>query len=118
MFTFHEHYEFDWPVEVVYPSVEGEVKAVFNARFKLVDEDDLFLRREDRPRDFHEAIADERKALAERWIGWTGIQTPDGRELAFTPSARDRLLRQAPIRRAVASAYMEAVMTGKVTEKN
>lgn len=117
MFIFEDDYTFDWPVAVRYPGAGGEAEAMFTARFRLVDEDEL-LTRTDPEMPVIEAMARDREMWAGRLVGWSGISTPDGRELAFTPEARDKLLRQRPVREAVARAYYDAVFGGGQREKN
>lgn len=117
MFTFVEEYEFEWPVTVRYPGADAMSEAGFTARFKLVEEDELFLRdREDLPPA--ERVIADRERTAERLVGWSGIQTADGTPLPFSPENRDRLLRQRPIREAVTRAYIDAVILGGMREKN
>ncbi|MFI0477403.1 hypothetical protein [Paracoccus jiaweipingae] len=117
MFTFVENYEFDWPVAVQYPGASGDREATFTARFRLVEEDELF-RSADAAASFIERLAQDREKWADRWIGWDGIRTEDGADLPFSPESRDRLLRQRPIREAILRAYSDAVIYGGVEEKN
>lgn len=117
MFTFTENYEFDWPVTVKYPGAEADQEASFTARFRLVPEDELF-RKGEPEGDLMSLIEDEREKLASRLIGWSGIKTDAGAELAFSEEARDRLLKQRPIRIAVMKAYSDAVIYGGQAEKN
>ncbi|MDO5648864.1 hypothetical protein [Paracoccus sp. (in: a-proteobacteria)] len=118
MFTFVENYEFEWPVTVIYPGLNGPVEKVFTARFLLVDEDSLFARPDLDGGDMAAILTHERDTLSTRWVGWSGIQSETGADVPFTPETRDRLLRQRPIREAVARAYHDAVIRGAVTEKN
>lgn len=120
MFTFDENYTFNWPVTVELPAAGAAQRAEFTARFRLVEEDELFARRQDgeASADITALLDGERRAMADRLVGWDGIETPDGQPLPFTSENRDRLLRQRPIREAVANAYFDAVLRRKVAEKN
>lgn len=119
MFTFDPDYTFHWPVTVQMPEAGASRPAEFTALFRLVEEDELFARRGgDATPAMSDLLAGERAALAERLLGWDGIETPDGTPLPFSPENRERLLRQRPIREAVAKAYFDAVLRGGVAEKN
>lgn len=120
MFVFDEDYHFEWPVKVVMPGVPP-IEAEFTARFRLVEEDELFARQRlagEITADLASLLRSERAALAQRLVGWSGIATPDGAELPYSEEARDRLLRQRPIREAVSQAYFDAVLRGGLAEKN
>ncbi|TRD18347.1 hypothetical protein [Palleronia caenipelagi] len=118
MFTFTEAYEFDWPVTVRWPGQSAEAAESFTARFRLVDEDALFARDETAGRDPLDLIRADRDRWAERLVGWSGITTEGDAPLPFSPGARDRLLRQRPIREALVRAYSDAVIYGALAEKN
>lgn len=115
MFTFTDHYEFDWPVRVKYPSADGEITFEFTGRFVL-PQDELEVFEKLDADSAAELIQIGRERLARYWIGWTGIAREDGKELAFSVEARDNLLRQRPIRLAVDTALSEAVLG--IREKN
>ena len=68
--------------------------------------------------DLMSLIEDERDKLAARLVGWSGIKTDAGAELPFSSEARDRLLKQRPIRIAIMQAYSDAVIYGGQAEKN
>lgn len=115
MFTFTDRFTFQWPVKVRLPSAEGEVVQEFTGTFLMPeDEKDIFERIEG------ESMADmidaARLRLSRYLVGWSGIGIEGGGELAFSEEARDRLLRQRPIRMAVDAALAEAVMG--IREKN
>lgn len=120
MFTFDENYTFDWPVTVEMPAAGAVQRAEFTARFRLVEEDELFARKQEgEPSADITALLDgERRTMGDRLVGWSGIETPDGQPLPFSAENRDRLLRQRPIREALANAYFDAVLRRKVSEKN
>lgn len=115
MFTFTDRYTFEWPVRVKLPAAEGEVIHEFTGIFLLPDDElEIFARMEgDGPA---EMVGQARERLAKWLIGWKGIAVEGGGELAFSPEARDALLRQRPIRIAVDTALSEAVLG--IREKN
>lgn len=119
MFTFDPNYTFHWPVTVEMPDAGGVSTAEFTAHFRLVEEDELFARRggEASP-EMTDLLAGERAALGDRLLGWEGIQTPSGDPLPFSAENREMLLRQRPIREAVAKAYFDAVLRRGIAEKN
>ena len=120
MFIFDQNYTFDWPVTVAMPDAGGEREATFTARFRLVEEAELFARQGAAAAspDMTDLLAGERAILGDRLIGWDGIETPDGAPLPFSVENRDMLLRQRPIREAVATAYFDAVLRRGIAEKN
>ena len=81
---------------------------------------ELFARRggADASPDMTDLLAGEREVPGDRLIGWEGIETRDGAPLQFSAANRDMLLRQRPIREAVATAYFDAVLRRGLAEKN
>lgn len=115
MFVFEENYTFDWPVTVRYPTESGSDERSFTATFKLPDDElDLFDGTD--ADSLAQMIHDARDRVSRYWIGWSGIQTPDGTELAFSEDTRARLLKQRPVREAIDRALAEAVLG--IREKN
>ncbi|MGB0912018.1 MAG: hypothetical protein ACPGSW_00435 [Phaeobacter italicus] len=115
MFVFEPDYTFEWPVTVKYPTAGGEDVRAFTAVFRL-PEDELDLYQAPKDSTIHSVVEAVRDRLAEYWVGWNGIKTPDGEDLPFSPEMRARLLRQSPIRQAVDHALSDAI-TG-IRKKN
>lgn len=115
MFTFSDTYRFEWPVKVKLPAAGGEDYHEFTGIFVLPqDELEIF---EPRPADdMRELVTFARERLKQYWVGWSGIATEGGGELAFSEANRDRLLKQRPIRMAVDAALSDAVLG--IREKN
>lgn len=115
MFVFEDRYEFDWPVTVVMPAAEGEVKQTFTARFVLPDDEtEVVARLEGETPE--EIIAASRARIARYTVGWDGVVTPDKTALPFSAEALARLLKRAAFRIALERAFGEAVMG--IREKN
>lgn len=115
MFVYEERYHFDWPVTVVYPADGAEVEHSFTGRFLLPDdEDEIYAALPGETTE--EKVLAARARLAAHFVGWSGIRTPDGAELPFTPDRRDRLLRNRAFRLGVERAFGEAVLG--IREKN
>lgn len=115
MFTFTDRYIFTWPVKVRYPAAGGEEIREFTGEFVL-PEDELEIFEGSEAGDMAGLVTFARARLCKYWIGWSGIAVDGGGELAFSNEARDRLLRQRPIRMAVDAALTEAVLG--IREKN
>ncbi|KAA8606814.1 hypothetical protein [Salipiger aestuarii] len=117
MFIFDPDYTFEWPVKVHYPAAGGDEIREFTGIFKLPeDELEIYAGRESGTGSIQDIIEAVRDRISTYWIGWSGIQTPDGGELPYSPDFRTRLLKQRPVREAVDRALSEAVLG--MREKN
>ncbi len=105
MFIYSETVEFEWPVAVQIPVGGSYEEFQFTGRFLMLPEDDV------KDENF-----DMTAAIKRVWIGWSGIQTPDGKPLEYSEENRATLLRQAPIHAGVWHAYLSAI-TGAVRGK-
>ena len=115
MFVYEERYEFDWPVTVAYPADGGEVEHTFTGRVVLPDdEDEIYAVLPGETTE--EKMVAARERLAQHFVGWSGIQTPDGQDLAYSVDRRDRLLKNRAFRLGVEKAFGEAVLG--IREKN
>lgn len=116
MFVFEPDYTFEWPVKVHYPAAGTDEVREFTGVFRL-PEDELEIYRSDNEEGSIEGvIISVRERLSRYWVGWTDIETKDGGQLRYSDQARDRLLRQRPVREAVDRALSEAVLG--MREKN
>lgn len=115
MFVYEERYEFDWPVTVAYPADGADVQHTFTARFVLPDDEaDIYAALPGETTE--EKMGAARDRLAKSLVGWSGIQTPDGQDLAYSEERRDRLLKNRAFRLGVEKAFGEAVLG--IREKN
>lgn len=117
MFTFTDHYTFEWPVKVKLPANGGEDYQEFDGIFAMPeDEMEIFEGSPETDIDMRGLVNFSRERLAKYWIGWKGIVTPGGDGLPFSPENRARLLKERPIRLAVDAALSDAILG--VREKN
>lgn len=114
-FVFDPDYTFEWPVTVKYPGANGDVEATFTGVFKL-PEDELEIFASAEVQTISDVIGTVRARLAKHWVGWSGIETPDGAQLPYSDEAKLRLLQQRPIREAVDRAFSEGAFG--IREKN
>ena len=109
MFTFTDHYTFEWPVRVKLPTADGEIVQEFTGEFLMpADELDIFSRVD--AETAAQMVEVTRERLAKWWVGWKGIAVEGGGELPFSPANRDKLLCQRAVRIAVDVALSEAVL--------
>lgn len=117
MFIFETDYEFEWPVKVIYPGQSGDEERSFTAVFRMPeDEEDIFATFQGM--DMAKALQASRAHVGRYFVGWKGIETPDGAELPVSDENKERLLKMRPIRMAVDRAFAEAVVRGGLREKN
>lgn len=109
-FIFREEPTFRVPVTVHMPTDEGVEVFEFEGHFRLDPEDELLVSvAAGTPADQR---AQDIEALKDVWIGWTEgtIMTPSGASVPVSDEAIDNLLRQSPVRLAVARAYLDATV--------
>jgi hypothetical protein len=116
MFIFETNYTFEWPVKVKLPTAGGEEIREFTAVFRMPEDELELYQPPEEDVTLAAMIEADRAKLAMHWVGWTGIQTSDGDDLSFSSEMRARLLKQSPIRKAVALAFTEATLG--IREKN
>jgi len=86
----------EWPVTVKIPQHGGKtVKATFNARFRVLDEDE----------QSESSAQGDPAFIARVLVGWQGVEDADGNELAFSDEARDKLAQIPYVKTAIISAY-------------
>ncbi|MBB96925.1 MAG: hypothetical protein CML68_20300 [Rhodobacteraceae bacterium] len=115
MFVFDPDYTFEWPVKVSYPAAGRDDVREFTGVFRM-PEDELEIYERGEQVSITDVISAVRGRLARYWVGWHGIEVRGGGELPFSEEARDKLLRQRPVREAVDRALSEAVLG--LREKN
>ncbi len=91
-----------WPVEVYVPVDGGQFETqTFNARFLLLEEDPTI------------AELGNLDRLSAAVVGWDSVTDDDGSDFAYSPEARELLLRIGYVRTALFRAYIEASLGAK-----
>ena len=115
-FVFEEHHTFDWPVMVPVPT-DGTIELhEFTGKFKQLPDDELF--ELDADESGETALEIEIARVRRVLIGWTGIKSAKGEDVAFSEKALGKMLKYGPFRRAVIEAYFDATLRGGAHRKN
>lgn len=98
-----------WPVKYQSPSDTGGKwdTQTFDAQFKRLSDSRV-----------KELLNDEKNTdlsfCVEILVGWRGVMDESKVEIPFSESARDELLDQPSLAKAIASAYLESIVGAKV----
>lgn len=106
MFVVSQKDTFTWPVQIEVPGEGKALKSQFTAEFKRLPQSrmDDFLTPETAPRD--------EDLVREVMVGWKDVKDEAGAELEFNPVNLNLLLEVAGMRRAIALAFIEAMLGG------
>lgn len=106
MFVISQKDTFTWPVPIEIPGEGKAAKSQFTAEFKRLPQSrmDVLLTPDTAPTD------DE--LVREVMVGWKEIKDEAGVDLEFNPVNLSRLLEVTGMRRAIALAFMEAMLGG------